>query len=50
LITITEQVRQALAGRAAGKSVEIWFQDEARGSQQGSLTRIGPSAARVRAR
>jgi hypothetical protein len=50
VITIAEQVRQALAGRAAGKSVEIWLQDEARGGQQDSLTRIGPSLARVRAR
>ena len=33
-------MRQALAGRAGGKSVEIWFQDEARVGQQGTLTRI----------
>jgi hypothetical protein len=29
-----------LAGRAAGKPVEVWFQDEARVGQQGTLTRI----------
>jgi hypothetical protein len=29
-----------LGGRAAGRAVEIWFQDEARIGQQGTLTRI----------
>jgi hypothetical protein len=33
-------VRQALPGRAAGKPIEVWFQDEARVGQQGTLTRI----------
>jgi len=33
-------VREALGGRAAGRAVEIWFQDEARIGQQGTLTRI----------
>ncbi len=31
---------ETLGGRAAGKPVEIWFQDEARVGQQGTLTRI----------
>jgi hypothetical protein len=33
-------VKKALPERAAGKPVEIWFQDEARIGQQGTLTRI----------
>jgi hypothetical protein len=33
-------VRQALPGQAAGKPLEIWFQDEARVGQQGTLTRV----------
>ena len=33
-------VREALPANAAGKPVEIWFQDEARVGQQGTLTRI----------
>jgi len=33
-------VRQALPGRAAGKPIEVWFQDEARVGQQGTLTRV----------
>ncbi len=33
-------VHQALPERAAGKPVEIWFADEARVGQQGTLTRI----------
>jgi hypothetical protein len=32
--------RQALGARAAGKPVEIWFGDEARVGQQGTLTRV----------
>jgi putative transposase len=32
--------REALGERAAGKPVEVWFQDEARVGQQGTLTRI----------
>jgi hypothetical protein len=32
--------RQALGARAAGKAIEVWFQDEARVGQQGTLTRI----------
>lgn len=32
--------REALGDRAAGKRVEVWFQDEARVGQQGTLTRI----------
>ena len=31
---------QALPERAAGKPIEIWFQDEARVGQQGTLTRV----------
>jgi hypothetical protein len=33
-------VRQTLPERARGKPLEIWFQDEARVGQQGTLTRI----------
>ena len=33
-------VRQALPEHAAGKPIEVWFQDEARVGQQGTLTRI----------
>jgi hypothetical protein len=33
-------VNTALPARAQGKSIEIWFQDEARVGQQGTLTRI----------
>jgi hypothetical protein len=33
-------VRKALLGRGAGRAIEIWFQDEARVGQQGTLTRI----------
>jgi DDE superfamily endonuclease len=32
--------KEALGERAAGKAVEVWFQDEARVGQQGTLTRI----------
>jgi hypothetical protein len=33
-------VSEALPERAAGKPIEIWFQDEARVGQQGTLTRV----------
>jgi hypothetical protein len=33
-------VREALPERARGKLIEVWFQDEARVGQQGTLTRI----------
>jgi hypothetical protein len=33
-------VTQSLPAAAAGKSVEVWFMDEARVGQQGTLTRI----------
>ncbi len=33
-------MRQALPGRAAGKPIEVWFQDEARVGRQGTLTRV----------
>jgi DDE superfamily endonuclease len=33
-------VREALPERARGKPIEIWFQDEARVGQQGTLARI----------
>jgi DDE superfamily endonuclease len=33
-------VSQALPARAAGKPLEVWFQDEARVGQQGTLTRV----------
>jgi hypothetical protein len=33
-------VKKALPERAQGKSIEVWFQDEARVGQQGTLTRI----------
>ena len=33
-------MREALPERARGKPVEIWFQDEARVGQQGTLTRV----------
>jgi hypothetical protein len=32
--------KEALGERASGKPVEVWFQDEARVGQQGTLTRI----------
>jgi transposase len=35
-----ELVREALPERARGRPVEIWFQDEARVGQQGTLTRV----------
>src|SRR5918994_4998479 len=35
-----ELVKQALPARAVGKPIEIWFQDEARVGQQGTLTRV----------
>ena len=38
--SFAELVRQALPGRAAGKPIEVWFQDEARVGQQGTLARI----------
>jgi hypothetical protein len=34
-------VAGALPGHARGKPVEVWFQDEARVGQQGTLTRVG---------
>jgi hypothetical protein len=33
-------VREVLPAPAAGKPIEIWFEDEARVGQQGTLTRI----------
>ena len=33
-------VEEILPDRVKGKSLEIWFQDEARVGQQGTLTRI----------
>ena len=33
-------MKKALPERAQGKSIEVWFQDEARVGQQGTLTRI----------
>ena len=33
-------MKQALPPEAQGKPVEIWFQDEARAGQQGTLTRV----------
>ncbi len=33
-------MREALPERARGKLIEVWFQDEARVGQQGTLTRI----------
>jgi hypothetical protein len=33
-------VKEALPPEAAGKPLEIWFQDEARVGQKGTLTRI----------
>jgi hypothetical protein len=33
-------VNKALPERAQGKRIEVWFQDEARVGQQGTLTRI----------
>src|SRR6185369_12218954 len=39
--SFAELVREALPERARGKPVEIWFQDEARVGQQGTLTRVG---------
>src|SRR3954454_24160383 len=35
-----ELVREALPEHARGKPVEVWFQDEARVGQQGTLTRV----------
>jgi len=32
--------REAIGERAANKPVEVWFQDEARVAQQGTLTRV----------
>lgn len=32
--------KKALSARASGKEIEIWFQDEARVGQQGTLTRV----------
>jgi len=43
-------VTQALPAGAAGKPLEVWFQDEARVGQKGTLTRIwGRIGARPRA-
>ena len=40
----------ALSSSAAGKPIEVWFQDEARIGQQGTLTRVwAPRATRPRA-
>ena len=36
----TSLAKEALGERAAGNPVEVWFQDEARVGQQGTLTRI----------
>jgi hypothetical protein len=33
-------MKDALLGTAAGTPIEVWFQDEARVGQQGSLTYI----------
>jgi len=33
-------VSAALPSSAAGKPIEVWFQDEARIGQQGTLTRV----------
>ena len=33
-------VKAALPGAAAGKPIEVWFQDEARVGQKGTLTRL----------
>src|SRR3954466_11097216 len=38
--SFAELVREALPERARGKPVEIWFQEEARVGQQGTLTRV----------
>jgi DDE superfamily endonuclease len=38
--SFSELVREALPERAHGGKVEVWFQDEARVGQQGTLTRI----------
>ena len=38
--SFAELVREALPERARGKPVEVWFQDEARVGQQGTLTRV----------
>lgn len=35
-----ELARAALPNEAQGKPLEIWFQDEARVGQQGTLTRV----------
>ena len=34
-------MKQALPAAARGKPLEIWFQDEARIGQKGTLTRVG---------
>jgi hypothetical protein len=38
--TFAGLVREALPERARGKPIEVWFQDEARVGQQGTLARI----------
>ena len=38
--------KEALGARADGKPVEIWFQDEARVGQQGTLTELGQARYR----
>src|SRR3954465_7564406 len=38
--SFAELVREALPEHARGKPVEVWFQDEARVGQQGTLTRV----------
>src|SRR3954453_7145257 len=48
--SFAELVREALPGRPRGKPVEVWFQDEARVGQQGTLTRVwGRRGTRPRA-
>jgi len=43
-------VSAALPSSAAGKPIEVWFQDEARIGQQGTLTRVwAPRGSRPRA-
>lgn len=44
--SFSRQVLAALPESAQGKPIEVWFQDEARAGQQGTLTCIGPSRAR----
>ena len=41
-------VREALPERARGKPVEVWFLDEARVGQQGTLTRVWARRGRDR--